>query len=43
MYFTRNGQEVGETLMSVPEGGFYPVVAVKEGDRAVVDFGAVSG
>lgn len=43
VYFTKNGEVVGETPMSVPEGGLYPTIGVSDGDRVSVDFAAVSG
>lgn len=43
VYFTKNGEVVGETPMFVPEGGLYPTIGISDGDRICVDFAAVSG
>ena len=43
VYFTKNSVEVGEVSMVVPEGGLYPTVGLREGDRVAVNFAAVSG
>jgi hypothetical protein len=44
VYFTKNGERVGETVCSVPRGGFYPLVAMlSQGERCRVDFHPLSG
>lgn len=44
VYFTKNGELVGETECSVPTGGFYPVVAMlSKGEKIVVNFEPLSG
>lgn len=44
VYFTKNGEKVGETECVVPRGGFYPVVAMlSPGERLRVDLCPLSG
>ena len=44
VYFTKNGEKVGDTLCDVPRGGFYPVVAMlSKGEKLRVDFNPLSG
>ena len=44
VYFTKNGERVGETACSVPRGGLYPlVVMLSQGERCRVDFHPLSG
>ena len=44
VYFTKNGERVGETDCSVPRGGFYPLVAMlSQGERCRVDFHPLTG
>ena len=43
MYFTRNSEIVGKTQFTVPEGGLFPVIAMRDGDRVTAEFEAVSG
>jgi hypothetical protein len=44
VYFTKNGEEVGETECSVPSGGFYPVVAMLScGEKIRVNLNPLSG
>ena len=44
VYFTKNGELVGETECSVPKGGFYPVVAMlSPGEKIRVNFDPLSG
>lgn len=44
VYFTKNGELVGETECRVPSGGFYPVIAMgSRGERIRVDFEPLSG
>lgn len=43
VYFTRNGEQVGKTQFTVPEGGLYPVIAMRDGDRVTAEFEAVTG
>jgi len=43
VYFTRNGDMVGKTQFTVPEGGLYPVIAMRDGDRVTAEFEAVTG
>ncbi len=44
VYFTKNGEKVGETECVLPKGGFYPVVAMlSEGEKVRVDFNPLSG
>lgn len=44
VYFTKNGEKVGDTECVVPRGGFYPVVAMlSQGERIRVDFNPLTG
>lgn len=44
VYFTKNGELVGETVCRVPKGGFYPVVAMlSRGERVKVNLRPLSG
>ena len=44
VYFTKNGEEIGEIECIVPQGGFYPVVAMlSRGERIAVNFEPFSG
>lgn len=44
VYFTKNGEMVGETECVVPGGGFYPVVAMlSQGERCRVNINPLSG
>lgn len=44
VYFTKNGEKVGETECSLPKGGFYPVVAMlSQGERIRVNFNPLTG
>ena len=44
VYFTKNGERVGETECSVPRGGFYPIVAMlSQGETCRVNFNPLSG
>ena len=44
VYFTRNGELVGDTECSVPSGGFYPVVAMlSRGEKIRVDLRPITG
>ena len=44
VYFTKNGEKVGERECNVPKGGFYPVVAMlSKGERIKVDLNPLSG
>ena len=44
VYFTKNGERVGETECVMPKGGFYPVVAMlSQGERVRVDFNPLTG
>lgn len=44
VYFTKNGEKVGETECTVPNGGFYPIVAMlSEGERIKVNICPLSG
>ena len=44
VYFTKNGEKVGETECVLPKGGFYPVVAMlSQGERLRVDFNPLTG
>lgn len=44
VYFTRNGELVGETECTIPNGGFYPLVAMlSEGERIRVNFCPLTG
>lgn len=44
VYFTKNGDKVGETECTVPKGGFYPIVALlSQGEKLRVNFSPLSG
>ena len=44
VYFTKNGEKVGERECNIPKGGFYPVVAMlSKGERVKVDLNPLSG
>lgn len=44
VYFTKNGELVGETVCRVPKGGFYPVVAMlSRGEKIRVNLRPLSG
>ena len=44
VYFTKNGEEIGETECTVPSGGFYPVVAMlSTGEKIRVNLKPFSG
>ena len=44
VYFTKNGERVGEVECDVPKGGFYPVVAMlSHGEKIRVNFDPLSG
>lgn len=44
VYFTRNGERVGDTECVVPRGGFYPVVAMlSHGEKIRVNFHPLTG
>ena len=44
VYFTKNGEELGDTECSVPSGGFYPVVAMlSRGEKIKVNLYPLSG
>ena len=44
VYFTKNGERVGDAECVVPKGGFYPVVAMlSQGERVRVNFDPISG
>ena len=44
VYFTKNGEEIGETECPVPTGGFYPVVAMlSSGERIKVNLNPLTG
>lgn len=44
VYFTKNGETVGEVECDVPKGGFYPVVAMlSHGEKLRVNFNPLSG
>lgn len=44
VYFTKNGEKVGETECVLPSGGFYPLVAMlSQGERCRVDFNPLTG
>ena len=44
VYFTKNGERVGETTCEIPKGGFYPVVAMlSQGERIHVNFNPLTG
>ena len=44
VFFTKNGDKVGETKAKLPKGGFFPMVAMLSvGERVMVDFNALTG
>ena len=44
IYFTKNGERVGETECEVPRGGFYPLIAMlSQGERCRVDLCPLTG
>ena len=44
VYFTKNGERIGDTECVVPKGGFYPVVAMlSQGERIRVNFDPFTG
>lgn len=44
VYFTKNGETIGETECDIPVGGFYPVVAMlSKGEKLRVDLQPISG
>ena len=44
VYFTKNGEKVGERECDVPKGGFYPVVAMlSKGERIRVNLNPITG
>ena len=44
VYFTKNGEEVGETECVVPSGGFYPIVAMlSRGEKIKVNLSPITG
>ena len=44
VYFTKNGERVGEVECEVPRGGFYPVVAMLSlGEKVRVNFNPLTG
>jgi hypothetical protein len=44
VYFTKNGEVVGETESILPPGGYYPVVAMlSKGEKIKVDLFPLSG
>ena len=44
VYFTKNGERVGDTECAIPKGGFYPVVAMlSQGERIRVNFDPLTG
>lgn len=44
VYFTKNGEKIGETECKVPSGGFYPVVAMlSRGEKLRANFQPLSG
>lgn len=44
VYFTKNGEHIGETECNIPVGGFYPVVAMlSKGEKLKVDLQPLSG
>ena len=44
VYFTKNGERIGETECVVPKGGFFPVVAMlSHGEKLKVDLCPLSG
>ena len=44
VYFTKNGEKIGERECDIPKGGFYPVVAMlSKGERVRVNLNPLSG
>lgn len=44
VYFTKNGEVVGETKCTIPAGGFYPLVALlSSGEKIKVDLNPLTG
>ena len=44
VYFTKNGEKIGECVCDVPKGGFYPVVAMlSKGEKVRVDLNPLTG
>ena len=44
VYFTKNGERVGETECLIPRGGFYPLVALlSQGESCRVNFNPLTG
>lgn len=44
VYFTKNGEKIGERECDVPKGGFYPVVAMlSKGERVRVNLSPITG
>ena len=44
VYFTKNGEKVGNLECVLPKGGFYPIVAMlSEGERISVNFNPLTG
>ena len=44
VYFTKNGERVGDVECVIPKGGFYPVVAMlSQGERIRVNFDPLTG
>ena len=44
VYFTKNGEKIGERICNIPKGGFYPVVAMlSKGERIKVNLNPLSG
>ena len=44
VYFTKNGEKVGETEVSIPKGGFYPLVGMLSiGEKITVDLFPLTG
>ena len=44
VYFTKNGEKIGETECDIPVGGFFPVVAMlSKGEKVRVDLQPLSG
>lgn len=44
VYFTKNGERIGDTECAMPQGGFYPVVALQsQGECVRVNFNPLTG
>ena len=44
VYFTKNGEKIGDIQCDIPKGGFYPVVAMlSQGERIRVNFEPLTG